>query len=163
MARPPLILLALPLALALGAGGGYVAKTKLAASAADPKAAHDAAPAKKAKPDKHGEKTAAPVYMKFGRQFVTPLSATRNSLMILDIQIELAPAAGDAAYGLEPRLRDAFLQVLLDAASREVLAGVIEDPVLLEDLRAALLERAKAEIGPDALSVLILDIAVQHR
>jgi hypothetical protein len=155
----------------LGASGGYAAKKRLGGPLAEERVAINASEdgtgvrtgGKASGSRRHGHGVTPPVYMKFSRQFIAPLSATRNSLMILDIQIELDPSAGETAYGLEPRLRDAFLKALLETASRGELAGIVSDPALFESLRATLLERARAELGPAALSVLILDVAVQHR
>lgn len=102
-------------------------------------------------------------YLKFSRQFIVPIVAANNvdTLLIIDINLEITPSATEDAYSQEPKLRDALLTTLLKLSNE----GFFNDDILkegnIEEIRAALLEAAQAIIGDDALEVLILNIARQ--
>lgn len=146
-------------ALLAGAGGGYFLRASAPAAASDESAAGPAETAKAAR----GEEKNAAVYMKFSRQFVAPIvvSGRPSAMMILDVNIEIAPSLADTIYAEEPRLRDAVLKVLLRQGSTGALANIFADPGVLEDTRAEILAETRAIVGDGAKAVLIMDVGYQ--
>lgn len=124
-------------------------------------------------PDKHGasetkavsaaESDAAPEYVKLSNQFVIPVlkGGKVTSMVILALSLEVAPESSDAVYGREPKLRDAFLQVMFDHANAGGFEGSFTDGSNLILLRKALLEAAKSTLGDLVKDILISDIARQ--
>lgn len=102
-------------------------------------------------------------YLKFSRQFVVPVvgSAGVNSLVVMDINIEVPPDATEGAYTLEPKLRDSILGALLDLSNKGAFGEAFLDPGNLDNVRSELLTAARAIIGEEARSVMILSIARQ--
>jgi hypothetical protein len=170
----PIVILAL--CLALGGGAGFAAKLVLA-----PKSAH-APKSPHAEDDAHAESAAAPrakkeaghggkssghdetaaAFVKFSRQFVVPADPdSRRALVIIDINIEVAPESSQTAYALEPKLRDACLAALLRLSAEGGLSEIMTSAEAAATLKAALLEATRRVLGEAALDVLITDIAVQ--
>ncbi|RKF13042.1 flagellar basal body-associated protein FliL [Roseovarius spongiae] len=161
----------LPLVLMLaGIGGGVGAGLALRpaapvaadGNAADGEAAKPAleTPAVKARDDDHGGNPADADYVKLNNQFVVPV-VTRDkvaALVVMSLSIELAGGSPETVYLREPKLRDQFLQVLFDHANMGGFEGAFTSARKLDVLRAALLEVARAVIGPEVASVLITDI-----
>lgn len=110
-----------------------------------------------------GEEEAVPDFVKLNNQFIVPVVASGRveALVILTLSLETAPGAREQIYGLEPKLRDAFLQVLFDHSNMGGFQGAFTRSNNLDILRGALLEVAQRQIGPDVHSVLIVDIARQ--
>jgi flagellar protein FliL len=102
-------------------------------------------------------------FMKFSRQFIVPVIRTDNvnALVVIDINLEIAPESTENAYSREPKIRDALLSALLRLSNE----GAFEDNLLEEDnidwIRAQLLTAAQSILGEDATDVLILSIARQ--
>lgn len=111
----------------------------------------------------HDRQSAGPVYMKFSRQFVTPIvkAGRPTAMMILDVNIELDPSISDVAYSEEPKLRDAVLRVLLRQAGEGRLSEIFQDSTVLEETRAQLLIELRKLIGDEVRSVLIMDVGYQ--
>lgn len=112
----------------------------------------------------HGEKDAASDgYMRFGRQFIVPVISKDGvkSLVVMDINLEVPPAATETIYQSEPKLRDALLSTLLRLSNEGAFSGVVFNESNLDDIRADLLEAAHSVIGDDALGVLILSFTRQ--
>lgn len=118
----------------------------------------------------HGEATpkadaaeGGPEYVKLSNQFVIPVVEQGKvvSMVILALTLEVGAGTTDAIYAREPKLRDAFLQVLFDHANSGGFGGSFTDAANLVLLRKALLEAAQTAIGPDVSDVLISDIARQ--
>lgn len=101
--------------------------------------------------------------LKFDRQFVVPVIRTEgaNSLVVLDIGIQVPPERAQALYQFEPKLRDAVLGALLQLSNE----GYFDGDFLAEDrvdrLRSVLLIAAKKVIGPDAQQIYVLNLARQ--
>jgi len=184
-------LLIVPVAALLGAGGGYAlrmnavgavpgahsgeAETREAAGSGAVEGVAPKAEQSREKPHEtkengknagsgHQKPGEPSTYMKFSRQFVAPIvkSGRPAAMMILDINLELDPAAADSIYPEEPKLRDAILKVLLEQASEGKLDGVFRDRALLEETRAKLLDSVRAVVGDDVISVLIMDLGYQE-
>ena len=67
----------------------------------------------------------------------------------------------ETVYAREPKLRDAFLQVLFDHANMGGFRGTFTDSNNMDVLRNALNETARKSMGDLILDVLIMDIARQ--
>ncbi len=164
------ILLAV-IAVAVGAAGGFFLRAAGSPAAPGGEAAtgqKEVAHAEKdaahvANDDAHGKKGDAAVYMKFSRQFVTPIVAEGRpaAMMILDVNIEIDPALADTIYAEEPRLRDGVLKALLRQSAAGRLGSIFADPAVLEETRREILEEMRAIVGDGAKSVLIMDVGYQ--
>ena len=164
----------LPLLLALvGLGGGVGAGLVLrpapdhTTEGAEPVAtgAHGDSAAESVEASGHDSEPEAgePEYVKLSNQFVIPVVEQGKvvSMVILALTLEVGAGTTDAIYAREPKLRDAFLQVLFDHANSGGFDGSFTDAANLVLLRKALLEAAQTAIGPDVSDVLISDIARQ--
>jgi flagellar basal body-associated protein FliL len=118
-------------------------------------------------PEDHAEDPAhpeeAPEYLKLANQFVVPILQGGRvvSMVILSLSLEIAPGTGEQIYAREPKLRDAFLQVLFDHANMGGFAGDFTETAALDPLRQALREAAAATLGALVSDVLIADIVRQ--
>lgn len=148
-----LLRLLVPLALMLlGAGAGGAAAFLLApAPAAAPEAE---APA---------SGSVARDYVRLNNQFVVPVveGGQVRSLVILSLVIEAVAGSTQQVYAREPKLRDAFLQVLFDHANAGGFRGAFTTGSAMGVLRGALREAATKVLGSIAIDVLIVDIARQ--
>lgn len=166
------VLLAL-LGLGAGVGAGFALRP---AEDAPPAEGHgEEAAADAHAPEGHGaeEPTAAghdagaeegaPEYVKLNNQFVVPVLEGGRvvSMVILSLNLEVGTGQSEAIYAREPKLRDAFLQVLFDHANAGGFRGSFTDGSNLVILRRALLEKARTVAGEAVLDVLISDIARQ--
>jgi len=125
---------------------------------------------KKGKKDSHGKDqpdniTAASTYMKFKRQFVVPVmkGGRIESLVLLNLNLELGPDAPSNAYTLEPKLRDSIMRELLALSHSGVFANDLTSADTYDKLRAALLLASESVITEGVENVLILDLARQDQ
>lgn len=161
----------LPLLLALvGLGGGIGAGFALRPDAEAVAGANDVVvdptgtAAVEGKPDQ-----GAPIeggvseYVKLSNQFVVPIlvKGRVSSMVILSLSLEVTSGSSEAIYAREPKLRDAFLQVMFDHANAGGFNGSFTDGSNLVLLRKALLETAQKVVGPQITNILIGDIARQ--
>ncbi len=102
-------------------------------------------------------------YVKLNNQFIVPVveQAEVQALVILSISLEVRPGTTEAVYTQEPKLRDAFLQVLFDHANAGGFNGAFTSSTNMDVLRQSLLETAQAVIGKSVRNVLIVDIVRQ--
>ncbi|MEQ8897796.1 MAG: flagellar basal body-associated FliL family protein [Roseovarius sp.] len=102
-------------------------------------------------------------YVKLNNQFVVPVVSDDavQSLVVLSLSIEIDQGQRELVYAREPKLRDAFLQVLFDHANMGGFEGTFTDGNTLDILRAALTETARNVLGTNVTGVLIVDIARQ--
>lgn len=152
-------------ALGLGAGAGAgLALRPVTAPALDPGTDPGT--------DHHGEPPAAsagadasrtPEYVRLSNQFVVPVIEDGRvaAMVILSLSLEVAPGTGESVFAREPRLRDAFLQVLFDHANAGGFRGSFTDAANLVVLRRALRETAARVLGDTLRDVLIVDIVRQ--
>ena len=99
-------------------------------------------------------------FVKLNNQFVVPVvGADRvESLVVLSLSVEVETGQSEAVYAREPKLRDAFLQVLFDHANMGGFRGAFTNSNNMDVLRRALRETA-AKVGAGlVLDVLIVDI-----
>lgn len=140
------------LGLLAGAGAGYFLRP-----AADP--ATQEAHAKPAEPDPALE----PEYAKLSNQFIVPVmqKGKVSAMVILSLSLQVTKGMSPDVYNAEPKLRDAFLQVMFDHANSGGFSGAYTDGSNMVLLRAALLEAAKSIMGEKVSDVLITDIVRQ--
>jgi flagellar protein FliL len=145
------ILLAL-LGLGAGIGAGYVLKP---APAMEEHAEE--------MPLESEEPEIPPEFVKLSNQFVIPILKDGRiaSMVIMSINLEVTAGSTEAVYTLEPKLRDAFLQVLFDHANSGGFQGSFTDGANMLNLRTALREVATNVLGDMIKDILIVDIGRQ--
>ena len=118
--------------------------------------------------DSHAEDTAEgtgnePEYVALQRQMIVPIVSDDKviSLVVLSLSIEVKGGFGIAVYDREPKLRDAFLQVLFRHANTGGFNGDFTSGEKMADLRRALNSAAAQVLGPVAIQVLVTDILRQ--
>ena len=173
--------LLLPLVLALiGAGAGVGAGLYLrpapevpADTAAGDAAAGDTGPDAAGAEDGDGADDAPPEpdypglgqtdFVRMSNQFVVPVldQGAISALVVLSLSLETAPGMREMVFVREPKLRDAFLQVLFDHANAGAFDGNFTASARIETLRRRLREAARPILGRDVYDVLITDIARQ--
>lgn len=158
------VLLAL-LGLGAGAGGGYVLRPD-SGKAVVLNPCGDATPSAEgvaaAHPTEAGE-AGAHDYVKLNNQFVIPVveAGRVSALVILSLSLEVTVGGSEQVYAVEPRLRDALLQVLFNHANTGGFRGAFTEAGNMEALRKALLEAATKTLGATVSDVLIADIVRQ--
>lgn len=103
-------------------------------------------------------------YVKLNNQFVVPIvkEAKVQALVVIALSVEVPEGMQDLVFQKEPKLRDAFLQVLFDHANVGGFDGSFTDANVMAVLRNALKETAQKILGADKASdVLIIEIARQ--
>jgi len=102
-------------------------------------------------------------YVKLNNQFVVPVLKEGRviSMVILSLNLEVTAGTTEQVYAREPRLRDAFLQVMFDHANAGGFNGSFTDGTNLILLRQALREVAVSTLGDIVADVLIVDIVRQ--
>lgn len=159
----------LPVFLALlGLGGGIGAGLYLrpAAEGEEDHADADHAPAGHSADQSGGHADgdeALPDYVKMNNQFVVPVleGGRVAAMVVLSLSLEVTAGGSEAVYAREPKIRDAFLQVLFDHANSGGFRGSFTDGSNLVFLRQALKEKAAGILGPIVTDVLITEIARQ--
>lgn len=102
-------------------------------------------------------------YAKLNNQFVVPLLTDEaiSGLMAMSLTIEVLEGDQEAVYSAEPKLRDAFLQVMFDHANTGGFSGNFTTGTNMTNLRRELVRAARAVAGSIIVDVLILDIVRQ--
>ena len=102
-------------------------------------------------------------FVKLNNQFVVPVvqEGRVSSLVVLSLSLELGGGGAEDVYKMEPKLRDAFLQVLFDHANIGGFNGNFTSGRKMQQLRSALLETARTVLGKAVRDVLIMDIVRQ--
>ena len=99
-------------------------------------------------------------YVKLNNQFVVPVVGSEkiDSLVVLSLSVEVAAGRQEEVYAREPKLRDAFLQVLFDHANMGGFGGAFTNSNNMDILRRALQETARKVAGDLVSDILIVDI-----
>ena len=120
-------------------------------------------PHTESEPQEAAESEALPDYVKLNNQFVVPVLENGRvvSMVILSLSLEVVQGTSEQVYEIEPKLRDAFLQVLFDHANAGGFRGSFTDGANLIILRRALLEAAKSILAEKVSDVLIVEIVRQ--
>ncbi len=111
----------------------------------------------------HGADSGVPDYVKLSNQFIVPVVEEGRvaAMVILSLTLEVPVGGSEAIYAREPKLRDAFLQVLFDHANAGGFRGAFTDGANLVILRSALREVATRIMAGGVSDVLIADIVRQ--
>ena len=144
--------------LALGAGAGIFGG-KLLKPQPEIAVADEAAEVIEAEPEENPDLE----YVKLNNQFVVPVITEGKviSLVVLALTVEIALGEREAVYAREPRLRDAFLQVMFDHANIGGFDGAFTNSASMDTLRHALKTVGQDSLGPIMKDVLITDIVRQ--
>jgi hypothetical protein len=102
-------------------------------------------------------------YVKLNNQFVVPVveDGKVGSLVVMSLSVEVPTGQSETVYDREPKLRDAFLQVMFDHANTGGFGGSFTASTRMNVLRMALLEVAQKTLGASVSDVLIMDIVRQ--
>ena len=102
-------------------------------------------------------------YVKLNNQFVVPVikQDSVRSLVVMALSLEITEGGAEKVYKLEPKLRDAFLQVMFEHANSGGFDGNFTTGNNMNILRRALLEAAQKIMGPSVSDVLIVDVVRQ--
>lgn len=167
--------------LFLGIGGGVGAGIFLAPTAPEPaetalenacgpghspeQAAASSAPtpAASGEDSKDGKDSKDSDYARLNNQFVVPVVSDGRvrSLVVVSLSVEVSSGKQDIVFEREPKLRDAFLQVLFEHANLGGFDGNFTSVSNMRSLRDALRGAARESVGPDATDVLILEMVRQ--
>lgn len=153
--------------LVIGTGGGIGAGLMLMPAPeehAETSESHGGEPAEAGSHAEAEDEPAAFEYLKLNNQFVVPVVEKNEitSMVVISLSLEAKAGMGNQVYGMEPKLRDAFLQVLFDHANMGGFEGAFTRSDLLMPLRTALREAAQRELGKGIHDVLIMEIARQN-
>lgn len=160
----------LPILLALiGVGAGIGAGVMLKPEPVEEHAVGDCGPQIEAehteiahKVDEHGDEI-LPEYVKMHNQFVIPVveDGKMAALVVIAISLEVTAGGKEATFQREPKLRDAFNQILFDHANAGGFEGTFTSSNNMTVLRDALYEIAVKVAGPVVKDVLIAEIVRQ--
>ena len=153
----------------LGAGGGVGAGMMLK-PAPDPCMPEDseaclaeAEAAEKAEMMAKEAERADAEFAELKRQFVIPIvrDGRVSALVVASLALEIDTGATEAVFSLEPKLRDAFLQVMFVHAHSGGFDGTFTARQAMADLKERLNEVARPIIGASLHNVLITEIVRQ--
>ncbi|HHS88796.1 MAG TPA: flagellar basal body-associated FliL family protein, partial [Rhodobacteraceae bacterium] len=150
----------LPIVLALfglagGLGAGMALRPEMAQSTGEPGEcaqsetaldpagdADDAQPASK-EPE-------ARDFVKLNNQFVVPVvhDGKVSALVVMSLSLELSSGGPELVYKMEPKIRDALLQVLFDHANIGGFDAEFTNGRNMKQLRRSLLDVARKVLGP---------------
>ncbi len=153
----PLVLSVVGLGVGMGAGL-YLRPQADASEAAGDHASETAD--QSAEQDSHDT---PPEYFKMSNQFVVPLMNGQriNSLVVLNLSLEIEAGTTEQVFAREPKLRDVFLRLLFDHANGGGFRDDFTDSKATAVLREGLLEEARKVLGASVSDVLITDIVRQ--
>ncbi len=102
-------------------------------------------------------------YVKLNNQFVVPVikQDSVRALVVMALSLEITDGGAEKVYKVEPKLRDAFLQVMFEHANSGGFDGNFTTGNNMNILRRALLEAAQKILGPSVSDVLIVDVVRQ--
>jgi hypothetical protein len=102
-------------------------------------------------------------YAKLNNQFIVPVvdNGLVTALVVIAISLEVTPESTTAVLAFEPKLRDAFLQVMFNHANIGGFSGNFTTGTNMRSLRNELLRAAQRTSGEIVTDVLITDIVRQ--
>ncbi len=103
-------------------------------------------------------------YARLNNQFIIPVvsDARVAALVVMSLSVEVVAGEKELVFAHEPRLRDALLQVMFDHANLGGFDGVFTASDNMGNLRAALRNVARQELGQNVTDVLVLDVVRQE-
>lgn len=101
--------------------------------------------------------------VKMNNQFVVPIlkEGRVSAMLVMSLSLETDVDAQELAFSKEPKLRDAFLQVLFDHANAGGFDGTFTGGDRLDQLRRLLRASTRKILGDVVHNVLVTDIARQ--
>ncbi|MCC1491222.1 flagellar basal body-associated protein FliL [Cognatishimia sp. F0-27] len=104
-------------------------------------------------------------FVKLNNQFVVPVVENEEiiSLVVASLSLEVREGTRETVFRFEPRLRDAFLQVMFDHANAGGFNGRFTAGTRLDLLRENLRMASRPMLGNDLYDVLITEIARQDQ
>nr|WP_275982060.1 flagellar basal body-associated FliL family protein [Frigidibacter sp. ROC022] len=104
-------------------------------------------------------------YVKLNNQFIVPVlkEGRIESLVVLTLSLEVVKGGQEQIYAREPKLRDAFLRVLIDHANSGGFDGTFTSNGNMTHLREALNNAAQMVVKDVVTEVLIVDIVRQDQ
>ena len=130
----------------------------------DSDVADDMADSEEEKTTKESPETEASTELvKLNNQFIIPVidDDTVASLVVVSLGIEIASSQAGTVFSLEPKLRDAFLQVLFNHANIGGFDAAFTNSRNMNFLREALLSAGQSIAGDGVYGVFITDLARQ--
>jgi len=102
-------------------------------------------------------------YVKMNNQFIIPVvnDGRVSALVVMSLSLEVTTGGQELIFSREPKIRDAFLQVLFDHANAGGFDGNFTNGRNMTVLRDALRETAIKILGPTVTDVLIMDVVRQ--
>jgi len=102
-------------------------------------------------------------YARMNNQFVVPVveDGLVASLIVMSLSIEVEAGGKEAVFAHEPRLRDAFLQVMFDHSNMGGFSGAFTEASNMDLLRQALQDAAFETMRGHISNVLIVEIVRQ--
>lgn len=102
-------------------------------------------------------------YARLNNQFVVPVVEEERvaALVVMSLSVEVDTGENQTIFSHEPKLRDAFLQVLFDHANSGGFSGSFTSTTNMRSLRDGLRESAQRVVGDIAHDVLIVEIVRQ--
>lgn len=118
---------------------------------------------KEKKKDGYGESGVA--YFKFSREFIIPImhDAEIDSLIILNINLEVDSSVSSQLFTQEPKLRDNIMTTLIELSNDGTTLERIASVESYETVRSMVLKNLKDKevLGEGILNVLIVDVGKQ--
>ena len=102
-------------------------------------------------------------YARLNNQFVIPVVQDGRvaALVVMSLSLEVVLGTSASVFAAEPKLRDGFLQNMLDHANRGGFSGNFTQGTTMQILRNDLVMTAQDILGDIVLDVLITDIVRQ--
>lgn len=104
-------------------------------------------------------------YFKFSREFIIPLmyDSEIDSLIILNINLEVDSSVSSTLFSQEPKLRDNVMTTLIELSNDGVTLENIASIESYETVRSMVLKNLKDKevVGEGILNVLIVDVGKQ--
>lgn len=103
-------------------------------------------------------------YVKLARQLIVPVveEGETRALMLFELALDVPRSMTERAYAAEPRLRDAFLQALMEMSYTGAFSRTYTDERVVEELRDKLRSAARRQLGGAVSDILILNILRQE-
>jgi hypothetical protein len=102
-------------------------------------------------------------YVKMNNQFIVPVVVEERvrALVVLSLSVDIEKGHSQTVFDREPKLRDAFLQVLFNHANIGGFQGAFTENANMAILRRALKDAGQSVLGKVVNDVLITDLARQ--
>lgn len=153
------------LGLAVGLAGGMTLRPEDPGCAPEDTACLEAEAEAEAQAEADAKKAAevSTEYTELKRQFVISLLQDQRvvALVVASIAVEVVEGTGTEVFAKEPKLRDAFLQVMFVHAQSGGFDGAFTTGPAMIDLKMRLKEAAAPILGDVLVDVLITEIVRQ--